>query len=64
MGQQHRTVQGPLPSWKEFPHYAMVVNAEDMNINAVNPAYKQLLGFREIINLPCARFLVARTLMN
>ncbi len=37
---------------ERFPHYAMVLNAEDMTINAVNPAYKQLLGLRDIINLP------------
>ena len=30
----------------------MVVNAADMTINAINPAYKQLIGFREVINRP------------
>jgi PAS domain-containing protein len=53
VSQQHRMEQFQLSSVLErFPHYAMVLNAEDMTINAVNPAYKQLLGFRDIINLP------------
>ncbi len=53
MSQQHRMEQFQLSAVLErFPHYAMVLNAEDMTINAVNPAYKQLLGFRNIINLP------------
>ncbi len=30
----------------------MVLNAEDLTIYAVNPAYKELLGTRDIINLP------------
>ena len=30
----------------------MVLNAEDLTIHAVNPAYKQLLGTRDIMNLP------------
>lgn len=53
MSQQHRIEQFQLSSVLErFPHYAMVVNAADMTINAINPAYKQLLGLREVINLP------------
>lgn len=53
MSQQHRLEQFQLSSVLErFPHYALVLNAEDLTINAINPAYKQLLGFRDIINLP------------
>ena len=51
--QQHRIEQFQLSSVLErFPHFAMVLNAEDLTIHAVNPAYKQLLGTRDIINLP------------
>ena len=30
----------------------MVVNAEDLTIQTVNPAYRQLLGGRDVIGLP------------
>ena len=53
VSQQHRAEQSQLSSVLErFPHYAMVLNAEDLTIHAVNLAYKQLLGTRDIINLP------------
>ena len=53
LSQQHRMEQLELSSVLErFPHYAMVLNAEDLTIHAVNLAYKQLLGTRDIINLP------------
>ena len=29
---------------ERFPYYVMVLNADDLTIHAVNPAYKQLLG--------------------
>ena len=51
--QQYRIEQFQLSSVLErFPHYAMVLNAEDLTIHAVNLAYKQLFGTRDIINLP------------
>jgi two-component system CheB/CheR fusion protein len=51
--QQHRVEQLQLSSVLErFPHYAMVLNAEDLTINAVNPAYKELLETRNVNNLP------------
>ena len=37
---------------ERFPHYVMVLNAEDLTIQALNPAYKQLLGSRNVNNLP------------
>jgi two-component system CheB/CheR fusion protein len=53
VSQQHRIEQFQLSSVLErFPHYAMVLNAEDLTIHAVNLAYKQLLGTRDIIDLP------------
>jgi two-component system CheB/CheR fusion protein len=53
LGQQHRVEQLELSSVLErFPHYAMVLNAEDLTIDAVNTAYQQLLGTRDVSNLP------------
>jgi hypothetical protein len=47
--QQHRVEQLQLSSVLErFPHYAMVLNAEDLTIHAVNPAYHELLEGRDI----------------
>lgn len=53
LGQQHRIEQLELSTiLARFPHYAMVVNAEDFTIYAVNPAYQQLLGTRDVSNAP------------
>ena len=53
LSQQHRIEQSELSSVLErFPHYAMVLNAEDLTIHAVNSAYKELLGLRHVISLP------------
>jgi hypothetical protein len=37
---------------ERFPYYVMVLDAEDLTIQAVNPAYKHLLGNRNVFNLP------------
>jgi two-component system CheB/CheR fusion protein len=54
LAQQHRIEQLELSSVLErFPHYAMVLNADDdLTIHAVNPAYKDLLDTRSVIGLP------------
>jgi two-component system CheB/CheR fusion protein len=53
LSQQHRIEQSELSSVLErFPHYAMVLNAKDLTIHAVNSAYKELLGARHVISLP------------
>ena len=53
MGQQHRIEQLELSSVLErFPHYAMVLNAEDLTIYAVNAAYQEILGTRDVSNVP------------
>src|SRR5262245_38420659 len=50
---QHRTEQLQLASLLErFPHYIMVLNAEDLTVQAVNHAYKQLIGDRNVSGLP------------
>jgi two-component system, chemotaxis family, CheB/CheR fusion protein len=51
--QLHRMEQLELSSVLErFPHYAMVLNAHDLTIYTVNPAYQKLLGTRNVTNLP------------
>jgi len=37
---------------ERFPHYVMVLNAEDLTIQSINQAYRQLLGEREVNGLP------------
>jgi len=37
---------------ERFPHYVMVVNADDLTIQRVNPSYHQLLGTRDVTALP------------
>ena len=50
---QHRLEQSQLASMLErFPHYVMILNAQDLTVQAINPAYKQLLGERNVIGLP------------
>ena len=50
---QYRMEQVQLSQLLErFPHFVMVVSAEDLTIQIVNPSYKQILGPRNIIGLP------------
>jgi len=51
---QYRIEQLQLSAILErFPHYVMVLNAEDLTVIAVNPAYKELLAAdHEVIGLP------------
>ena len=50
---QYRLEQLQLASVLErFPHYIMVLSASDLTIQAVNPAYRQLLGTRDVNGLP------------
>lgn len=50
---QHRLEQLQLSHLLErFPHYVMVVNAEDLTIQRVNPSYQQIFGTRDVIGLP------------
>jgi len=55
---QHRVEQSQLSVLLErFPHYVMVLDAEDLSIHAVNPAYKQLLGNRAVLGLALTEIL-------
>lgn len=50
---QHRLEQLQLAQLLErFPDYVAVVNAEDLTIQAVNPAYRQVLSNRDVVGLP------------
>jgi two-component system CheB/CheR fusion protein len=50
---QHRLEQIQIAVLLErFPNYIMVLHAEDLTIQAINPAYKQLLGSRDVNGLP------------
>jgi two-component system, chemotaxis family, CheB/CheR fusion protein len=40
---------------ERFPHYVMVVNAEDLTILTINPAFKELLGRRDVVGLPLSQ---------
>ncbi|HEY4426222.1 MAG TPA: CheR family methyltransferase [Pyrinomonadaceae bacterium] len=53
LSKQHRLEQLQLTSLLErFPHYFMVLNADDLTIQSINPSYKQLLGSRNVNGLP------------
>jgi two-component system, chemotaxis family, CheB/CheR fusion protein len=50
---QHRLDQLQLASLLErYPHYIMVLNADDLTIQSINPTYRQLLGARDVNGLP------------
>src|SRR6185503_13789929 len=50
---QHRLEQLQLASVLErYPHYIMVLLAEDLSIQSVSPNYKQLLHGRDVNGLP------------
>ena len=47
LSRQHRLEQLQLATVLErFPHYVIILNAEDLTVQTVNPAYKQVLGDR------------------
>jgi two-component system, chemotaxis family, CheB/CheR fusion protein len=50
---QSRMEQKQLATLLErFPHYVMVLNAEDFAVHAINPAYKRLLGNHDVLGQP------------
>ena len=50
---QHVEAQFHLSSLLErFPHYVMILDANDLTIKTINAGYKQLLGDRNVIDLP------------
>jgi two-component system CheB/CheR fusion protein len=58
LAKQYRLEQSQLALVLErFPNYVMILNAEDLTIQTVNPAYKQLLADRNVIGLPMSEVL-------
>ncbi len=50
---QHRMEQVQLSHLIErFPHYVMLVRAEDLTVQKLSPGYQQLLGNRNAAGLP------------
>jgi two-component system CheB/CheR fusion protein len=50
---QHSREQIQLSKLLErFPAYVMIVNAADLTVQRVNPAYQQILAGREVVGLP------------
>lgn len=41
---------------ERFPYYVMVVEANDLTIQAINPGYAMLLGKRDVVGLPVTEF--------
>src|ERR1700752_1104526 len=63
LAKQHRIEQLQLASLLErYPHYIMVLNPEDLTIQTVNPAYKQLLGTRDVNGLPMSEVFTGKNL--
>jgi len=53
LSKQHQVEQIQLNELLErYPHFIMILNAEDLTIQSVNPTYKHLLGNRNIVGLP------------
>ena len=53
LAKQHRLEQLQLTTVLErYPYYVMVLDAEDLTIQTINLAYKQLLGNRDVVGLP------------
>jgi myosin heavy subunit len=50
---QFRVEQLQLSTLLErFPHYVMVLDANELAIQSINPGYRELFGEREVIGLP------------
>lgn len=47
---------------ERFPNYVMVLNAGNLTVLTVNPAYKQWLAHREVIGLPIGDVFAGRDL--
>lgn len=61
LSKHHRIEQLQLAALLErFPHYIMVLNAEDLTVHAINPAYKQLLHDRNVQGVPMSELFRGR----
>ena len=58
LNKQHHLEQSQLSELLgRFPDYVIVVNAEDLTIQRINPAYKEVLGARDVTGLPIGEVL-------
>jgi two-component system CheB/CheR fusion protein len=58
---QHRLEQVQLEDLLErFPHYVLIVNAEDITVERVNPTYQRILGSRIVTGLPVSEIFSGR----
>jgi len=65
LAKQHRLDQLQLASVLErYPHYIMVLNADDLTIQSINPTYRQLLGTRDVNGLPMSEVFNGRQVDN
>jgi myosin heavy subunit len=63
LAKQRRVEQLQIASLLErYPHFVMVLNGEDLTIETVNPAYKQLLGTRDVNGLPMSEVFTGKNL--
>ena len=61
--QQHKLEQLQLSALLErFPHYVMVLDAQHLTIETINPGYKELLGDRAVIGIPVSEVFSGRDL--
>lgn len=61
LARQHRLQQLQLTTVLErYPYYVMVLNADDLTIQTINPAYKELLGNRDVAGLPMTDVFVGK----
>ena len=59
LAKQHRLEQVQIATLLErFPNYVMVLSAEVLTIQAINPAYKEMAGSRDVNGCRSERFLV------
>jgi hypothetical protein len=49
---------------ERFPYYVMIVSANDLMIEAINPGYALLLGKRDIVGLPVTEFFHGKDLFK
>ena len=58
---QHQIAQRQLSQLLErFPHYVLVLNAQDLTIQAINPGYQELLKEKQVIGLPISEIFTGK----
>ena len=61
LARQHRLEQLQIATLLErYPHYIMVLNADDLTIQSINPAYTKLIGTRDVRGLPMSEIFTGK----